>query len=104
MSAFLLGAALFLVVLALGFAFLFTQLLSRDRGVPLPPDWEDVFSPARYKAMERLLEDTDYEYVGSGGSRNKRIEKHLRSKRIQIFHDYVNCLAQDFTRICKAIR
>jgi len=104
MSAFLLGAALFLVVLALGFAFLFTQLLARDRGGPLPPDWEDVFSPARYKAMERLLEDTDYEYVGTGGNRNKRIEHQLRSKRIQIFHDYVNCLAQDFTRICKAIR
>jgi hypothetical protein len=104
MNAVLLGAALFLVLLGVGFGVLFAQLLSRDRTVPLPDDWEEVFSPARYRAMERLLEQTDYQYLASKSGYNKRLERQLRERRIRIFQAYVNCLSQDFTRICKAIK
>jgi hypothetical protein len=104
MHTFLLGSALFLAVLAAGFAYLFTQLLSRGRSEPLPADWEDVFSPSRYRAMERLLEEADYEYIASRGGGNEQLEKQLRARRTHIFSDYVTCLSQDFTRICRAIR
>ena len=104
MNAVLLGAALFLVLLGVGFGVLFAQLLSRDRTLPLPDDWEEVFSPARYRAMERLLEQTDYQYLASKSGNNKRLERQLRERRIRIFQAYVNCLSQDFTRICKAIK
>ena len=104
MNAVMLGAALFLVLLGVGFGVLFAQLLSRDRTLPLPEDWEDVFSPARYKAMERLLEETDYQYLASRSGGNNKLERHLREKRVRIFHAYINCLSQDFTRICKAIK
>ena len=104
MTAVLLGAALFLVLLGTGFGFLFARLLARDRVAPLPDDWEDIFSPSRYKAMERLLEETDYDYVAALRRGNKRLDQALRGRRIRIFRSYVNCLAQDFTRICKAIR
>jgi hypothetical protein len=104
MNAVLLGAALFLLLLGVGFGFLFAQFLSRDR-MPAPPeDWEDVFSPARYRAMERLLQETDYQYLASKSGNNHRLEKQLRQKRVRIFHAYVNCLSQDFTRICNAIK
>src|SRR5438445_480345 len=61
-------------------------------------------SPARYKVMERPLEETDYDYVAALRRGNKRLDQALRGRRIRIFRSYVNCLAQDFTRICKAIR
>ena len=104
MNAVLLGAALFLVLLGVGFGVLFARLLSRDRMPPLPDDWEQVFSPARYKAMERLLEETDYQYLASRSGINKGVEKQLRARRVSIFHAYVSCLSQDFTRICNAIK
>jgi len=104
MNAVMLGAALFVVLLGVGFGVLFAQLLSRDRTLPLPEDWEEVFSPARYRAMERLLEETDYQYLASKSGNNKKLEKQLREKRVRIFHAYINCLSQDFTRICKAIK
>lgn len=104
MNVVLLGAALFLVLLGVGFGFLFAKLLSGDRALPLPEDWEDVFSPGRYKAMERLLAETDCQYLASKSGTNKRLEKHLRDERVRIFGAYVNCLSQDFTRICNAIK
>lgn len=104
MNAVLLGAALFLLLLGVGFGLLFARLLSRDRIPPLPDDWEEIFSPARYKAIERLLEETDYQYVTSKSGSNKKLEKQLRARRVEIFHTYVCCLSQDFTRICTAIK
>src|SRR5260370_39617350 len=78
MNAVLLAAALFLVLLGVGFGMLFAQLLSRDRLLPLPDDWEEMFSPARYRAMERLLEEADYQYLASRSGNNKGLEKQLR--------------------------
>jgi hypothetical protein len=104
MNAVLLGAALFLILLGVGFGVLFAHLLSRDRTMPLPDDWEEIFSPVRYRAMERLLEETDYRYLASKSGHNKKLEKQLREKRVRIFHAYISCLSQDFTRICKAIK
>ena len=104
MNVLLLGAALFLVLLGVGFGLLFAKLLSRDRSLPLPEDWEEFFSPARYKAMERLLDQTDYQYLASRSGDNKKLEKQLRDRRVRIFQAYVSCLSQDFTRICNAIK
>jgi hypothetical protein len=104
MNAVLLGTALFLLFLGMGFGMLFAKLLARERTSPLPDDWEDIFSAGRYRAMERLLQDADYKYLASKSGANKQLEKDLREKRLHIFHSYINCLSQDFTRICTAIK
>src|SRR6185295_6490062 len=104
MNAVLLGTALFLLLLGAGFGLLFARLLAHDRAPALPDDWEEIFSPQRYKAMERLLDSADYEYVASQSGDNKELERQLRVKRIKIFQSYVNCLSQDFTRICNGIK
>src|SRR6266849_209056 len=85
MNAVLLGAALFLVLLGVGFGVLFARLLSRDRVPPLP-------------------DESDYQYLASRSGINKGVEKQLRARRVSIFHAYVSCLSQDFTRICNAIK
>jgi hypothetical protein len=104
MNAILLGAALFLLLLGMGFGMLFSKLLARERTSPMPDDWEDIFSAGRYRAMERLLQDADYQYLASKSRSNKTMEKQLREKRLRIFHSYISCLSQDFTRICTAIK
>lgn len=104
MTIVLFGAALLLVLLGVGFGILFAKLLSRERAVPTPEEWEDVFSPGRYKAMERLLEETDYQYLSAKSGGNMRLQNRLRHQRVHIFRAYVNCLSQDFTRICNAIK
>jgi hypothetical protein len=104
MNAVLFAAGLFLVLLGVGFGLLFAKLLSSDRTLPLPDDWEEVFSPARYRAMERLLEDTDYQYLSTRPHQSRRLERQLRNRRLRIFHAYITCLSDDFTRICNAIK
>lgn len=104
MTIVLFGAALLLVLLGVAFGMLFAKLLSHERALPTPEEWDDVFSPGRYKAMERLLEETDYRYVSVQPGDNKILQKRLRHQRVRIFGSYVNCLSQDFTRICNAIK
>jgi hypothetical protein len=104
MNILLLVAALFLVLMGVGFGMLFAKLLSHERVLPATEDWEDVFSPGRYKAMERLLEETDYQYLAAKSGDNKKLQKRLRDRRVHIFSSYLNCLSQDFTRICNAIK
>jgi hypothetical protein len=104
MNVVLFSAALCLLLLGVGFGMLFAKLLARERALPAPDDWEEIFSPGRYKAMERLLEETDYQYLAAKSGDNKRLQKRLRDQRVRIFSAYVNCLSQDFTRICNAIK
>jgi|SRR5579862_6205752 hypothetical protein len=94
------------LVLAGGFAVLFKRLTSRDRtSMPLPlEDWEGIFSPSRYKAMERLLDECDQEFLRSQPGSTRRMEKKLRRTRVSIFRGYMRQLSEDFHRICKALK
>jgi hypothetical protein len=94
------------LVLAGGFAVLFKRLTSRDRSsMPLPlDDWEGLLSRSRYKAMERLLDETDGNFLRSQPGVRPAMEKKLRRTRIKLFRAYVHQLSDDFNRICKAIK
>jgi hypothetical protein len=104
MSVMMLLATLIFIFLAAGFGLLFARLSSRDRLSVAPDDWEGIFSPARYHAMERLLDDTDAEFLRSHGSFDRKAQKAFRSKRIQLFRGYMRQLSADFNRICKALK
>jgi len=56
-----------------GFGFLFARLLARDRVTPYLMIGK-IFSPARYKAMERLLEETDYRYLSTQPGFGRQLE------------------------------
>lgn len=104
MSVVLFVAAVFLVLLGVGFGMLFAKLLAHERLLPAPEDGDDILSPGRYKAMERLLDETDYQYLAAKSHDNKQLQKRLRDRRVHIFSSYLNCLSQDFTHICNAIK
>ena len=94
------------LVFACGFAILFKRLTSRDRAnMPLPlEEWEGIFSPSRYKAMERLLDETDGDFLRSYPGVSRRIERKLRRTRVTLFRAYMHQLSDDFHRICKTLK
>ena len=104
MSIMMLLATLIFVFLAIGFGLLFARLNSRDHLSVAPEDWEGIFSPTRYHAMERLLDDTDAGFLRSHASFDRKAEKAFRSTRIHLFRGYMRQLSADFNRICKALK
>jgi hypothetical protein len=90
------------LLLAAGFAAVFARLISRDRiGLPISES-DPIFSPNRYRVVERLLAETDLKSVRSVGDR--RLEKHFRKVRVTIFRGYMLQLSHDFNQICKGIK
>jgi hypothetical protein len=104
MSVMMLLVTLIFIFLACGFGLLFIRLSSRDRVSFPPEDWEGIFSPTRYHAMERLLDDTDAEFLRSHRLFDRKAQNAFRSSRIRLFRGYMHQLSADFSRICKALK
>jgi|SRR5579872_705821 len=104
MDLITLVAAVIFVVLAAGFGILFARLAAGDR-LSLPPeDWEGIFSPSRYKAMERLLDEADERFLRGRQNFNRQGDKKFRRMRVKIFRGYMQQLSEDFARICKTLK
>ena len=94
------------VFVLLGFAFvvLFRTLSSSRQKMAGPADWDSIFSPARYKPMERLLDPVDYRFLQSQTGFSWRIGRRLRARRVEIFRGYMRCLGRDFSRVSSALK
>lgn len=103
MNLILMSAIGILALLGLAFLFLFKTLMS-GRKEALPADWENIFSPARYKPMERLLDPGDHEFLASQPSFSRRMGRRFRANRIAIFRGYARCLGRDFARVSGALK
>jgi len=97
------AVALF-VVLGLVFVALFRTIGSRGRKSVMPADWDSIFSPSRYKPMERLLDPTDYRFLESQPAFNRKMARRVRSNRVNMFRGYARCLARDYSRVSAAVR
>lgn len=91
-------------LLGLAFGALFARLISRARINRFPDEWDEMFSPVRYRAMDRLLSEEDQNFLRLQPGWDRRKEKNFRKARIRIFRSYVQQLSADFNRICKAIK
>jgi hypothetical protein len=91
----------FLVLAAL-FTALFARHISRSSADLTIVESDDIFSPNRYRVVERLLGDADLETVKSLGDR--RLEKQFRKVRVKIFRGYMQHLSQDLNQICRVIK
>jgi len=97
------AVALF-VVLGLVFVALFRKVGSGSRKSARPADWDNLFSPSRYKPMERLLDPTDYRFLESQPAFNRKMARRVRSNRVNMFRGYARCLARDYSRVSAAVR
>jgi len=106
MDLMMLLATLMLALPAAGIVVFAKRLTSRDRAtLPSPmEDWESIFSPSRYRAMERLLDDTDRNFLHAQPGASRRVEKKFRKARVTLFRAYMHQLSDDFHRVCKALK
>jgi hypothetical protein len=66
--------------------------------------WLERFSVERYRLMERLLSEADYEFLASQKGYEPRIGRDLRRKRRRIMRLYLRRLESDVARVHKAAR
>ena len=92
------------VLLGLAFVVLFRTLASGRQKMAAPGDWDSIFSPSRYKPMERLLDPVDYSFLQSQAGFSRRIVRRLRARRVEIFRGYMRCLGRDFSRVSSALK
>lgn len=93
------------ILLLLGFSALLRRLTSaaraseEDMGV-----WLDSFSITRYRPMERLLSEADYEFLAAQPGYDPSIARQLRAERRKVFRVYLNQLSKDFSRLHQVAR
>jgi len=100
-----LGLAAF-VCLAVGaaLAFLFRRLIAGPKSLPVSVNWINELSVARYRPMERLLSEEDYEFLAAQPGFDKRMLRRIRSERRKVFRGYLACLNRDFSLVGGALR
>lgn len=98
-------AAAGVVTIGAGFALVIVllKLLSPSRHHEVSVDWLNRFSISRYKAMERLFSEADFEFLKSQKGYHPGIARRLRRQRCAIFRSYLSCLKRDFGRLEAAV-
>lgn len=79
-------------------------VVRRSRRIPAPadPDWVALFTIDRYRPMERLLREQDYEFLNSQPGYHPSIARQLRRQRRSILRIYLRSLSVDFDRLYRA--
>jgi hypothetical protein len=104
MSYVLTGAAVVAVLAAVAFFLLFRRLLSGEPDAPDDLDWSNTFSIARYRPMERLFLEEDYDFLAAQPGFHPRIYRKLQSERRRVFRHYLRSIRRDFGRLSAAAR
>src|SRR5205807_919477 len=93
-----------LLVFSAALGLLFRSLLSAGSAQPVDRSWLDEFSIAKYRPMQRLLSERDYEFLAMQSGFTPDIARRLRAERRKIFRAYLRSLVRDFNRISAAAR
>ena len=104
MNLVLPGAAAILVLAAAAFALLFRRMISQGSEAPLDLEWCREFSLAKYRPMERLFANDDYDFLAAQPGFHPRIYRKLQAERRRVFRRYLRCLSRDFSRLSAAAR
>ncbi|MBM3728144.1 MAG: hypothetical protein FJW40_22300 [Acidobacteria bacterium] len=92
------------VALATVFAAFAKKLLYPADQNKLDPAWLEAFDVAHYRPMERLLDDSDVEFLcGLDGFRPGMDTQLLRTRR-RLFRGYLRALTRDFNRLAGFVR
>lgn len=91
-------------VTVLAFLMIFRRLVVRDRQPQIDLEWCRQFSLAKYRPMERLFDEEDYEFLAAQPGFHPRITRRLRAERRKVFRCYLRSLSHDFERLSAAVR
>lgn len=104
MSPTLMAAGIVTLLSVCLFVWLFRRLGSSNRLPAVSPEWLRQFSVARYRPLERLLNEDDYRFLAAQRGYHPRIARRLRAERRRVFRQYLACLRRDFNRLETAAR
>jgi hypothetical protein len=90
-----LAGVITIILATLGY---FAWRMMQSPNVNFAPEWVAEFSPARYRPMERLLSEDDFELVARKAG-DRSAAPRLRSERRRIFRLYLSQMNRDFTRL-----
>jgi hypothetical protein len=104
MSGVVIGAVVLAILVAIAFAFLIRKVVSRQAEPDSDLDWCRGFSVAKYRPMERLFVEEDYEFLAAQPGFHPRIYTKLQAERRRVFRHYLRCLSRDFDRLYAAAK
>ncbi len=104
MNVALAGAAVLALLVALAFLLLFRRLTVRTQDGEADLEWCREFSIARYRPMERLFIEEDYDFLAAQPGFHPKISRKLQAERRRVFRHYLRCLRRDFDRLSTAAR
>lgn len=86
-------------VLTVAFGLLIRSLFLRHPDIEGAAEWLADFSLEKYRPMQRLLNEWDFEFLAKQPGYTVQIEARLRRQRRQIFRMYLRQLYGDFNRL-----
>jgi hypothetical protein len=93
----------------IGFGSIFTAALliaavrrTKAVGPIADRDWVKSFSASKYKPMERLLCERDFEFIASHPGNHGSVIRKLRADRRRVFRAYLAAIIRDFNRLYAA--
>ena len=93
------------VCLAVGVvAIVLRRLIGGAKSLPVSVDWINELSIARYRPMERLLNEEDFRFLAGHPGFDKKMLRRIRAERRKIFRGYLACLTRDFSLVGAALR
>jgi hypothetical protein len=93
-----------ILILIVGVMLLVSRLGSEKRVLPVTTEWLSELSTDRYRPMQRLLEEVDFQFLRSQKGFTPEVANRLRRQRVQVFRGYLHLLEADFDRVSAALR
>ncbi|HXN49849.1 MAG TPA: hypothetical protein VN893_24570 [Bryobacteraceae bacterium] len=92
------------VLAAVAFLLLFRSVRSRAEAAQTDLGWSSEFSIAKYRPMERLFLEEDYDFLAAQPGFHPKIYGKLQAERRRVFRHYLRCLRKDFNRLSTAAK
>jgi hypothetical protein len=104
MNPVLIVAAALAVLVAIALLFMVRRLTSRAGEAQADLGWSSEFSIAKYRPMERLFLEEDYDFLAAQPGFHPKIYRKLQAERRRVFRHYLRCVERDFERLSTAAR
>lgn len=104
MSYVLTVAIVLAVVVTATLVVLLRRLATREQDAHADLEWSSEFSIAKYRPMERLFLEEDYDFLAAQPGFHPKIYRKLQAERRRVFRHYLRCLRRDFGRLSTAAK
>jgi hypothetical protein len=98
------AAAVLTVLAVVALVVLFRRMHARAGAAQDDLGWSSEFSVTKYRPMERLFLEEDYDFLAAQPGFHPKIYGKLQTERRRVFRHYLRCLRKDFGRLSTAAK